>query len=145
MAIVLGKSGMQMVSSLLAFNPVLRLSSREVLEHPFITVCRFPLMGLCNEEAKSDSGSGSQGYGRISDSTYGSQGYGRRIFRQMFTETIGQSLLAGERHRWRIRVGELKRELVLYILDDDVFIEGTAANALVVLLASGGEIVKAMQ
>ena len=130
MATVLGKFGMHMVSSLLAYNPVVRLSARGVLEHRFMTGSDFPLMGLCNDEAPCDSGSGIQGYGRPA-------------FRPVAPRaTADQSLIAGERHRWRIRVSELEHGLYLYIMGDDVFIEGTAANALVVELASDREIVK---
>ena len=128
MAIVLGKSGKQMVSSLSSYNPVQRLSSRWVLEHPFLAVGDFPLMGLCSEEAESGGG-------------FEVEGHGRQSFQALLPGVVGQSLLAGERHRWRLRVKESERELVMYILDDDVFVEGTAANALVVELASGREIV----
>ena len=118
-----------MVSSLFAYNPVQRLSPRGVLEHPFLTVGDFPLMGLCSEEAESGGGFEVEGHGRLS-------------FQALLPGVVGQSLLTGERHRWRLRVKEVERELLLYISQDDVFVEGTAANALVVKLASGGEIVK---
>ena len=96
MADVLGKSGVQTVSSLFAYDPMRRLSPRGVLDHPFITVGDFPLMGLCNEVAISGSG-------------FDARGYGRPVFGPLVVGTIGQSLLAGERHRWRIRVRELER------------------------------------
>ena len=148
MAIVLGKSGKEMVNSLLSYNPVLRLSSGGVLEHSFLSVGDFPLMGLCRVEAASGVGFEVEGQGRCDVEGQGRcavEGHGRLSFHALLHGVVGQSLLAGERHSWRLRVREVAREVVLYILKDDAFVEGTAANALVVKLASGGEVLRPKQ
>ena len=47
MAIVLGESGQELLSSLFSYIPHERPTSSEVLEHPFMAVGSFPLMGVC--------------------------------------------------------------------------------------------------
>ena len=44
------------MSSFFSYHPGRRLSSREALEHPFLAVDCFPLLGLCREEAESGGG-----------------------------------------------------------------------------------------
>ena len=64
MATALGTSGQHMVSSCFSYRPERRLSPGEALEHPFLAVDCFPLMGLCREDAESVRGVEGEGLGR---------------------------------------------------------------------------------
>ena len=99
MATALGGSGQQLVSSLFSFTPGDRPSSFEVLEHPFMVVASFPLMGVCPEAWGSVQGprpalvlDNTEGLGRLDDPF-------RRSFYPMTHGVVGQTLLAGERHK----------------------------------------------
>ena len=140
MAIAVGNSGMRLVSSLFSFTPHERPSASEVLEHSFMTVCSFPLMGVCPEEWEKSQGlrpaivlDNSEGLGRLGDPFL-------RSFYPITHGLVGQTLLAGERHTYGIRYKDVARETLSYILADDVFVGGTAANLLLVDLAHGREV-----
>ena len=137
MAIALGQSGQQLVSSLFSYHPGQRLSSSEVLEHPFLAVGFFPLMGLCREDGDSMEGVEGEGLGRQSPQ----DGHGCQSFQALLPGVVGQSVHAGERHEWGIRAKEVQREVLLYMLEDEAFLEGTDANKLLVELALGREVI----
>jgi len=137
MAIALGKSGQQLVSSLFSYHPGQRLSSSEVLEHPFLALGFFPLMGLCREDCVCTEGVEGEGLGRQSPQ----EGHGCQSFQALLPGVVGQPVHAGERHEWGIRVKEVQREVLLYMLEDEAFLEGTDANKLLVELALGREII----
>jgi hypothetical protein len=143
-AIALGKSGQQLVSSLFSYTPHDRPSSSEVLEHPFMAVCSFPLMGVSLEDGDDFEGS------RPSVIFDNIEGLGRQLpqdgiccksFYPLIRGVAGQSLHAGERHQWGLRCSEVAREIVLYMLADDAFMEGTDANRVLVDLALGREVI----
>ena len=140
MAIVLGRSGQELLSSLFSYIPHGRPNSSEVLEHPFMAVGSFPLMGVCPAATEHDQGSrpglvldNSEGLGRVDDPH-------RKPFYPVTPGVEGQTLLAGERHKYGFRCKEVARETVLHILGDDVFLEGTVANRTLVDLCHGREV-----
>ena len=141
MAIVLGRSGQELVSSLFSYTPHERPNSSEVLEHPFMAVGSFPLMGVCPDATEHAQGSrpglvldNSEGLGRVDDPH-------RKSFYPVTHGVQGQTLLDGERHKYGFRCKEVARETLLHILEDDVFREGTVANRTLVDLCLGREVV----
>ena len=105
-----------------------------------MTVASFPLMGVCPDECGRVHGSrpalvldNDGGLGRPDDPF-------RRPFYSVTHEVVGQTLLAGERHKWGLRCKEIAREILLYILRDEVFQTGMDANTLLVDLAHGPEV-----
>ena len=141
MAIVLGRSGQELLSSLFSYTPHERPNSSEVLEHPFMAVGSFPLMGVKPAATEHDQGSrpglvldNSEGLGRVDDPH-------RKPFYPVTPGVEGQTLLAGERHKYGFRCKEVARETLLHILGDDVFLEGTVANRTLVDLCHGREVV----
>ena len=74
MAMVLGRSGQELVSSLFSYTPHERPSSSQVLEHPFLAVDCFPLMGVRPADTDHHQGfrpsivfDNSEGLGRVDD------------------------------------------------------------------------------
>ena len=145
MAVELGKSGQQLVGSLFSYAPHDRPSSSEVLEHPFLAVCSFPLIGVRLESGTCFEGS------RPSVIFDNIEGLGRQLPQDgisckslypLVQGLPGQSLFAGERHQWGMRCIEVAREIVQHLLGDDAFLEGTEANRLLVELALGREVIR---
>ena len=141
MAIVLGRSGQELLSSLFSYTPHERPNSSEVLEHPFMAVDSFPLMGVCPAATEHAQGSrpglvldNSEGLGRVDDPL-------RMPFYPVTHGVKGQTLLDGERHKYGIRCNEVARETLLHILGDDAFRAGTVANKTLVDLCHGQEVV----
>ena len=135
MATALGGSGQQLVSALLSFTPGNRPSASEVLEHPFMIPESFPLMcvpGPVGGPRPVVVLDNTEGLGRFEDPC-------RIPFYPKTDGIVGQTLLAGERHIWGMRCKEVARENLSYILGDDVFLEGSDANKLLVDLANGRE------
>ena len=84
----------------------------------------FPLLGLGREDADSGGGVEGDGLGRQS-SQYG---HDCQSFQALLPGVVGQSVHAGERHEWGMRAKEVERKLLLYMLEDEAFLEGTDAN-----------------
>jgi len=131
MAVELGNSGQQLVGLLFFYTPHDRPSSSEVLEHPFLAVCFFPLIGVRLEDGTCLEGSrpsvifdsiGCLGRQLPHDGIY------CKFLYPLVRGVPGQSLLAGERHQRGMHCIEFAREIVLHLLGDDAFLEGTDAN-----------------
>ena len=102
MAVELGKSEQQLVGSLFSYAPHDRPSSSEVLEHPFLAVCAFPLIGVRLESGTCVEGSRPS---VIFDSIEGlgsqlpQDGISCKSLYPLVQGLPGQSLFAGRRHQ----------------------------------------------
>ena len=101
-AVAISSSFISLVSSLFSYTPHDRLSASEVLEHPFLAVGSFPLMGVSPEDGDDFDGS------RPTDILDNIEGLGRQLpqdgrccksFYALIPGVVGQSLHAGERHQ----------------------------------------------
>ena len=145
----LGTDGMELLTSLLTYKPLLRLTAEAALGHRFMNAVAFPL--LCVGYADMPKHCGQRdGYGRIIDKLFtpdvvlkvkplftpnmvtGRPGYAHVV------PAPAQTRFPGKRHDFCIRHRLLSSDIAKWVQGDEGFQPGTEANALIVLLATAG-------
>ena len=150
----LGGPGLVLLSDLLTYDPHKRATTADILEHWFLRDGLFPLVGVRSGGAMPDEEGmpdlfplvGVRSDREMPDEE-GTPDLPKEALDLIRTSLLlpgqlGQSIFKGERHDWSIRTWHLQRDLLLWLQRDDIFIEGTPANKLVVQLATGNEVFK---
>ena len=131
----MGRIGIELLEQLLTYDPRKRMTVAELLEHEYVLDGIFPLVGVTSSELMRDD-TGAPDETGLEDSDlmlstfmiHGSSPGWENIF-------PGHPL----RHNWSLRLWSIRREILLWMQKDSMFITGTPANDLVLHLAKGKE------
>ena len=129
----LGADGMEVLTSLLTYKPILRLTAAAALGDLFMNEVAFPLM--CVEYTDMPKHCGQRdGYGRILDKLFTPD----MATGQNFVHGPAHTRFPGKRHDFSLRYRALCSDITNWAQGDEAFQHGTEANALIVLLATAG-------
>ena len=152
----LGRVGIELLVRLLEYDPRQRMTAAELLEHEFLRSCFLPLVGIPSSDATLD------GEGVPDDDKWCASM--TALASKMMTSSPGlddsdlipatkmihgvppgwETILCGQakRHAWSMRFQQIQRDILLWMQRDDMFIDGTPANKLVVSLVNGEEVIE---
>ena len=130
----MGRIGILLLVALLTYELLQRLTAAELIDHAFLHDGLFPLVGVRSDGVMLD-GQGTPDKTGPEDSDL------LKTILLLPGGRPGHSIINDHprRHDCSIRAWVIQRDLLLWMRKDDMFIEGTPANKLVVQLATGNK------
>jgi serine/threonine protein kinase len=133
----LGRVGIDLLDRLLTYEPRQRITAAELLDHEFLLDGLFPLVGVRSGGAMRDGEGTPDNTGLKGEDLTQATIMLHGCFPGWYARFCGHP----KRHEWSLRLWSMQRDILLWLQKDDMFIQGTPANELVVQLATGKEVI----